>query len=74
MAVDQYLGEALGQMYVAEVFPPESKARAQKIVMDIEAAMDHDIDSDVDAAWDQARSPAEASGDDGQDWLSRQVD
>jgi putative endopeptidase len=45
MAVDQYLGEALGQVYVAEVFPPDSKARAQKIVKGIEAAMGHDIDN-----------------------------
>ena len=44
-AVDQYLGQALGQVYVAEVFPPETKARAQKMVKDIEAAMGHDIDT-----------------------------
>jgi endothelin-converting enzyme/putative endopeptidase len=44
-ATDQYLGEALGQVYVAQVFPPESKARAQKMVKDIEAAMGRDIDT-----------------------------
>lgn len=43
--VDGYLGEALGQVYVAQVFPPESKARAQKMVKDIEAAMGRDIAS-----------------------------
>ena len=48
--VDQYLGEALGQVYVAEVFPPENKARAQKMVKDIEAAMGRDIDA---ATWMQ---------------------
>jgi putative endopeptidase len=50
MAVDQYLGEALGQVYVAQVFPPDSKARAQKIVKGIETAMGHDID---DVTWMQ---------------------
>jgi endothelin-converting enzyme/putative endopeptidase len=44
-ATDRYLGEALGQVYVAQVFPPESKARAQKMVKDIEAAMGRDIDA-----------------------------
>ena len=48
--VDRYLGEALGQVYVAEVFPPENKARAQKMVKDIESAMGHDIDA---ATWMQ---------------------
>ncbi len=45
VAVDDNLGEALGQVYVAKVFPPESKARAQKMVKDIEAAMGRDIDA-----------------------------
>lgn len=44
-AVDQNVGEALGQVYVAQVFPPESKARAIKMVQDIESAMGRDIDS-----------------------------
>jgi len=44
-SVDRYLGEALGQVYVAQVFPPESKDRAKKLVKDIEAAMGRDIDT-----------------------------
>ena len=57
IAADQYLGEALGQVYVAQVFPPESKARAQKMVKDIEAAMGRDIDA---VTWMQAATKREA--------------
>jgi putative endopeptidase len=56
-AVDAYLGEALGQAYVAQVFPPESKARAQKMVKEIEAAMGRDIDA---ATWMQPATKREA--------------
>jgi putative endopeptidase len=56
-AVDQNLGEALGQVYVAQVFPPESKARAKRLVKDIEAAMGRDIDS---VTWMQASTKREA--------------
>jgi putative endopeptidase len=44
-SVDGNLGEALGQVYVAQAFPPESKQRVLKLVEDIEAAMDKDIQS-----------------------------
>ncbi len=44
-AVDGFLGEALGQVYVAKAFPPDSKARAEKMVRNIEAAMQQDIDT-----------------------------
>jgi putative endopeptidase len=44
-AVDGYLGEALGQAYVAKYFSPEAKQRAQVIVKEIEAAMEQDINS-----------------------------
>src|SRR5580658_8492165 len=57
MAVDRYVGEALGQVYVAQVFPPESKARAQKMVKDIEAAMGRDIDA---VTWMQPATKREA--------------
>ena len=40
---DRDLGEALGQAYVAKAFPPESKARAEKLVNAIESAMGQDI-------------------------------
>ena len=57
MAVDDYLGQALGQVYVARVFPPASKARAEKMVKDIEAAMSRDIDS---VTWMQPETKREA--------------
>ncbi len=57
IAVDDYLGQALGQVYVARVFPPESKARAEKMVKDIEAAMGRDIDS---VTWMQPATKHEA--------------
>jgi putative endopeptidase len=56
-AVDHNIGEALGQVYVAQVFPPESKARALKMVRDIEAAMGRDIDS---VTWMQPATKKEA--------------
>jgi putative endopeptidase len=56
-AVDRNLGEALGQVYVAQVFPPDSKARAKKLVKEIEAAMGRDIDS---VTWMQPSTKREA--------------
>jgi endothelin-converting enzyme/putative endopeptidase len=44
-AVDGYLGEALGQAYVEKYFPPEAKQQALKIVKEIQAAMEQDINS-----------------------------
>jgi endothelin-converting enzyme/putative endopeptidase len=41
--VDDYLGEALGQAYVAKYFSPEAKQQALKIVKEIQAEMEHDI-------------------------------
>jgi putative endopeptidase len=41
--VDDYLGEALGQAYVEKYFSPQAKQEAQKIVKEIEAAMEQDI-------------------------------
>jgi putative endopeptidase len=37
--VDRQLGMALGQLYVAKNFPPESKARAQELVDNLRAAL-----------------------------------
>ncbi|WP_446742511.1 M13 family metallopeptidase [Silvibacterium acidisoli] len=56
-AVDSNLGEALGQVYVAQVFPPDSKARAQKMVKDIEAAMGRDINT---VSWMQPATKQQA--------------
>jgi len=43
--VDDDLGEALGQAYVAKYFSPDAKERALKIVKEIEDAMQKDVDS-----------------------------
>ena len=43
-SVDDALGEALGQVYVAQRFSPQDKARTLALTKDIEAAMDRDID------------------------------
>jgi endothelin-converting enzyme/putative endopeptidase len=43
--VDQELGEALGQVYVAKYFPPAEKQRALEMALAVEQAMDKDIDS-----------------------------
>jgi putative endopeptidase len=56
-AVDTYLGEALGQVYVAQEFQPESKARVEKIIKGIEAAMGRDIDA---VTWMQPATKREA--------------
>jgi len=40
---DRDLGEALGQAYVAQAFPPESKVRTEKLVKSIEVALAQDI-------------------------------
>jgi putative endopeptidase len=55
--VDHYLGEALGQVYVSQVFPAESKERVEKMVKAIEAAMGRDIDA---ATWMQPATKREA--------------
>jgi predicted metalloendopeptidase len=44
-SVDNALGEALGQVYVNQYFPGDSKAKTLQMVHDIEAAMDKDIDT-----------------------------
>jgi len=57
IAVDVNLGDALGQVYVSQVFPPESKARVQKMIQGIEAAMGRDIDT---VTWMQPATKREA--------------
>jgi putative endopeptidase len=44
-ATDGALGEAIGPVYVAQEFPPSSKQATLQMVKDIEAAMDHDLDT-----------------------------
>jgi putative endopeptidase len=36
---DRLLGEALGQLYVAETFPPEAKARAEALVQNVKGTL-----------------------------------
>jgi putative endopeptidase len=38
-AAEDAMGEAIGRTYVAEYFPPESKAKMDKLVVDLRAAM-----------------------------------
>ena len=44
-SVDQELGEALGQRYVAQNFPPESKQRMLKMVDALEKSLSKDIEN-----------------------------
>ena len=44
-AVDRNLGEALGQKYVAQVFPPEAKERARAMVQNLVAALRSDLET-----------------------------
>ena len=56
-ATDNALGEALGQVYAAQEFPPSSKEATVQMVHDIESAMDQDI-STLD--WMSAETKARA--------------
>src|SRR3974390_2868297 len=42
-ATDEYLGEAVGQEYVARYFPPAAKARAKEMITNIIAAMSETV-------------------------------
>jgi putative endopeptidase len=42
--VDGALGEAVGRLYVAQYFPPASKAKMQQLVADLRAALSERID------------------------------
>jgi putative endopeptidase len=44
-ATDRQLGEALGQIYVQEYFPPEAKARAQEMVANLVSALHDDLET-----------------------------
>jgi endothelin-converting enzyme/putative endopeptidase len=43
--IDREMGEALGQVYVAQYFPPDAKRRALSMTIAIEDAMGKDIDA-----------------------------
>ena len=55
--VDGELGEALGQLYVAQRFPQASKVRSEALTRAIEAAADRDIDT---LGWMSEPTKAEA--------------
>ncbi len=44
-AVDDALGEAVGRLYVARYFPPESKVKMQQLVADLRSALSERIDA-----------------------------
>jgi predicted metalloendopeptidase len=44
-AVDGAVGESVGRLYVAEYFPPESKAKMQQLVANLLAALSQRIDA-----------------------------
>jgi putative endopeptidase len=44
-SADRFLGEALGQAYVERAFSPERKRKAVEMVQEVEAALEHDIES-----------------------------
>jgi putative endopeptidase len=44
-AVDGALGESVGRLYVAQYFPPDSKAKMQQLVVDLRAALSQRIDA-----------------------------
>jgi putative endopeptidase len=43
--IEESIGEGLGKLYVAEFFPPESKARMEQLVKNLLAAYEQDIDT-----------------------------
>ena len=56
-ATDGYLGEAFGQLYVDQAFPPEAKAKALEMVANIKASMAEHIQTNT---WMSAPTKAEA--------------
>ncbi len=56
-STDGALGEALGKLYVADYFPPESKARMLELVKNVQASMG---DAIKNCSWMDAKTKAEA--------------
>jgi putative endopeptidase len=44
-ALNQTMGEAFGQLYVAEAFPPESKAKMEALVGNLSVALKHRLEN-----------------------------
>jgi putative endopeptidase len=55
--VDRHLGEALGQVYVEKYFTSDTRARTERMVNQIEAAMEEDIKS---LTWMSAETKTQA--------------
>lgn len=55
--VDQYLGDAVGQVYAQKYFPPEAKSKAQEMVMQLIAAFRKRIEA---LTWMNPATKAEA--------------
>jgi hypothetical protein len=74
IATDAEIGEALGKLYVADYFPPEAKARALELINNLKEALSDRIKT---LEWMDEPTKQEAfkkaGGDDGEDWLSRQM-
>ena len=74
-ATDASLGEALGQVYVARAFTPESKARMQTMVNNLIAAFrEHLHKARLDERRNAQAGHRQARRVRAEDWLSRQVD
>ncbi|MFD2718940.1 M13 family metallopeptidase [Hymenobacter monticola] len=56
-ATDSYLGEAFGQLYVDQAFPPAAKAKALEMVNNVKASMAEHIQTNT---WMSAPTKAEA--------------
>jgi putative endopeptidase len=56
-SVDANLGDALGEVYVAEAFPSQNKERVLALVHDLDTALSKDIDS---LGWMSAQTKKEA--------------
>ncbi len=57
-SVNGSLGDALGELYVKETFPPEAKERAKKIVNNLLAAMKERIQNSLDWMSDTTKKKA----------------
>lgn len=55
--VNRTVGEALGQLYVAEKFPPEAKEKAEKMIANVLKAFEHRINN---VAWMSAETKVKA--------------
>ncbi len=72
-AVNGSMGQALGQLYVAEYFPPQAKKRAEVLVDNVRMALKHRIEPRLDERRHQEEGIGEMVQVPAQDRLSGQV-